>query len=341
MVPEAESTERVLDPIASGALLAINSSEIDRQVATAKAYPRSLQQFRRQAAEMITLDQESAASCIYALPRGKEKNQQTGNWERKIVKGPTARFAEIIAYAWGNCRCGARIVGEDQDFVTAQGFFFDVERNIATSYEVKRRIVDSEGRRYSPDLIVLTSNAACAIALRNAVLKAVPQPIWKGLYLAAEQTIVGDRKTLIDRRQAMLDLFKPFGLTPSMVCQLVGVNGTAEVGGDQLVSLQGIITALRDGDVTVESLLAEVQDKSIAEKGKATVSEIKAKYRQPPPPASEPQAIAENPSAGPGNPAQDQPAAQTIADKAKAAQAKLDARRAARRTEDGVVDEKW
>ena len=64
-------------------------------------------------------------------------------------------------------------------------------RNLALTTEVKRRIVDKDGNRYSPDLIGVTANAACSIALRNAVLKAIPQSLWKGLYTAAEKTIMG------------------------------------------------------------------------------------------------------------------------------------------------------
>lgn len=55
--------------------------------------------------------------------------------------------------------------------MTAQGVFHDLERNVAITYEVRRRIVDKNGRRYKPDMIGVTANAACSIALRNAILR--------------------------------------------------------------------------------------------------------------------------------------------------------------------------
>ena len=265
----------------SGVIMAQTTSEINQQIKTAHEWVRSIEKFRQDAAALITQDLEAAAACFYALPRGKEKNPDTGQWERKIIKGPTTRFAELIAFAWGNCRYGARIVSESPTHVTAQGMFHDLERNMAISCEIQRPIVNKDGVRYSADLIGVTGNAACSIARRNSVLYAIPQAVWKGLYAAAERTIMGDIKTLVDRRKAMFDLFKPYGLTIPMLCELVGVAGQSEVTGEQLVTLQGMLTALRDGDTTVESLLADSQDRAVASKGQQTLEAIKAQYRKP------------------------------------------------------------
>ena len=77
----------------------ISRSEIDMQVATAHKFPRSIKRFRQEALQMVTLNESVAESCIYALPRS-----------GKTIEGPSARFAEVIASAWGNCRAGARAV---------------------------------------------------------------------------------------------------------------------------------------------------------------------------------------------------------------------------------------
>src|SRR6267142_961378 len=90
-----------------GSLAIINKSEIDQQIATAKKYPRSVKQFINEAIQLATLDEDTAKDCIYALPR-----------DGKVIEGPSARFAEIVAYSWGNSRAGARVIGEDAEFVT-------------------------------------------------------------------------------------------------------------------------------------------------------------------------------------------------------------------------------
>jgi hypothetical protein len=264
----------------SGTLAVLNASEINQQIATAKRFPRSISKFREGAFELITTDEETAAMCIYALPRGKERDPETGAWEKKIIKGPSARFAELIGHAWGNCRIGTHVIGEDENFVIAQGYFYDLEKNVAIAFENRRRITDRDGNRYSADMIAVTANAAASIALRNAVLKGVPKVYWKGLYAAAERTIVGTNETMLDRRQKLFDLFKPFALTVPQLCKLLGVGGSSEVGGDQLVTLRGILTSLQEGETTVERLFSELAgtDDRLGARAGRSVEDIKRQY---------------------------------------------------------------
>lgn len=318
-----EYAQRDQPDISGGTALAVlNASEIDRQMAFAQINPRVLSQFRTDAAELITQDEDSATMCIYSLPR-RERNQETGEWEKKIIKGPSARFAEIIGYAWRNCKFGARTIGEDEEFVTSQGVFFDLQQNTSISYEVKRRITNRKGERYSTDMIGTTANAACSIALRNAVLKGVPKPAWKGLYALAEKTIMGDVKTLVDRRQSLIDKFKPFGLLANDLCKLCEVSGVSDIKEDALVTLTGIFNALHDGETTVEQLRDTISshDESTAKKSNGTLEGIKAKYRQPQQ-ADAPQ----NPTAPPTQEnldAEPPPETQSVAQQAAQAQQKL------------------
>lgn len=90
-------------PSKSGTAALINRSEIDMQIATAHKFPRSIKRFRQEALAMVTLNEQIAESCIYALPRG-----------NKTIEGPSARFAEVVASAWGNCRAGARVVSDQE-----------------------------------------------------------------------------------------------------------------------------------------------------------------------------------------------------------------------------------
>ncbi len=231
--------------VESQTLALLNKSEIDQQIATAHRYPRSIKRFIEEATALVTLNDQVAQECIYALPR-----------DGKTIEGPSARMAEIIASCWGNSRAGARVVAEDGEFVTAQGAFHDLERNVAITYEVKRRIVDRQGRRYKPDMIGVTANAACSIALRNAILKGVPKAFWSSMYDAARHVIMGDAKTLTNRRADALAYLQKLGATQEMVLNLLGVPGVEEITPEMLVTLRGIATAIRDGDTTVEQAFA-------------------------------------------------------------------------------------
>lgn len=250
---QAEALEgREITTVESGLLSVLNKAEIDQQIATAKKYPRSIKRFRDEALQMVTLTEAIAKDCVYALPR---KDRQTG--QTKTIEGPSARFGEIVASAWGNCRAGARVVGESSEFVTAQGVFHDLERNVSITYEVQRRITGSNGRRYSVDMIGVTANAACSIALRNAILKGVPKAFWAEMYAAARKTIAGDVKTLANRRADAIAEFAIFGVSEQQILATLGKAGAQDITIDDLVTLHGFLTAIRDGDSTPEAIFSQ------------------------------------------------------------------------------------
>lgn len=240
---------------------AISKAELDQSITTARAFPRSVKAFKDECEELATLDDQTADECIYALPR-REKDKQTGQWVTKNIEGPSARFAEIVLYSWGNCRGGARIVNEERDFITAQGIFHDLQKNTHITFEVRRRITTSEGRRYNSDMIGVTGNAASSIALRNAVLKGVPKALWNPAYLAARQVCVGDLKTLANYRGEAMKHLQKLGATPEMVFRTLGVKGLDDVGLEELAVLKGIANSIKEGEITVERAFAPVEDEA-------------------------------------------------------------------------------
>lgn len=241
----AEIMEREIDTTAPVFTNELIRSEIEQQIATAKRWPRSVKGFFNRALELATLNESIASQCIYALPR-----------DGKTIEGPSARLAEIVASEWGNCRAGARIVDESGEFITAQGVFHDLEKNTAITFEVKRRITDKRGNRFKPDMIAVTGNAACSIALRNAVFKGVPKALWSDIYEAARKAAVGDVQTLANKRAAALATFQKYGVTPPQVFAVLGVAGEPDITLDHLATLRGMVTALKDGEVTPEEMFA-------------------------------------------------------------------------------------
>lgn len=220
-------------------------AEIDQQIATAHRYPRSVSVALKNIKSLATLDDEAAAECIYALPRG-----------GKPIRGPSIRLAEIIANQWRNCRVAARVVdvNREEKYVEAEGVFHDLETNVATKATVWRRIVDSKGRLYNDDMIIVTGNAACSIARRNAILAGVPKAVWRSAYDTAEQVIKGDLKTLSERRARAVAAFGTWGVTAERVFAAIGVRGEEEITLDHLPTLFGMFQAIKNGEETVESL---------------------------------------------------------------------------------------
>ena len=138
-------------------LPALVRAEIDSAIATAHAYPRKMKIVVDNIVTLATMDEATAAECIYALNRG-----------GKAIRGPSIRMAEIIAQTWGNCRVDARVIETDRvnKEIVAEATFHDLQTNSLTKASVRRRISDKHNRLYNPDMIVITGNAACSIARR-------------------------------------------------------------------------------------------------------------------------------------------------------------------------------
>ncbi|PYF04993.1 hypothetical protein BJ122_102219 [Rhodopseudomonas faecalis] len=233
----------LLDTTMASALARV---EIDSQVATARNFPRSIQAAVDAIKALATLDEQTAAECVYALPRG-----------GKTLRGPSIRLAEIIASQWGNCRDSATVVTIDRvnKLIVAEGVFHDLQTNRGTRCTVQRRISDKKGRLYNEDMIAVTGNAACSIARRNAILAGVPKGVWRKGMDAAEQVIRGDAKTLSARRETAIASLAHFGLLPDQVFAILGVKGVDDIDLDTMVTLRAIYSGLKNGETSAEELL--------------------------------------------------------------------------------------
>jgi hypothetical protein len=247
--PEHYDTEddegRVVGDADIHALTQLNAAEINQQIMTARAYPRSVTGFRRSMREMVTYDQPTALSCLYALKRS-----------GKVIEGPSIRFAEAALQSWGNARAGSRIVDVGEQFVTAQGFFYDLEKNMAVAIEVMRRITNSNGERYGEDLIGVTGNAAGSIALRNAILRGVPKTAWNESYQEARHLSIGKGESITVKREEMMKAFAPLGVDKEQVFGLLGIKGIEDVSVDHMIFMGGIFNAIKEGETTVEKEFA-------------------------------------------------------------------------------------
>ena len=150
------------------ALAVITAAEIDRQVATAKQYPRDIAKCLTELRGLVTSSEEVAQECFYTLER-KEKEKGTNKEIIKFIVGPSVRFAELLVYCWHNLRVATRIVEEGTEFLTAQGIAHDLERNNAVSTEVRRRITTAQGYRYGADMIGVTGAAAGSAAATGRI----------------------------------------------------------------------------------------------------------------------------------------------------------------------------
>jgi hypothetical protein len=244
--------------VAPAALYRQEKAVIDQQIATAKAFPRSIKRATENAIAIVTMDRETAETCNYSLPRGK-----------KPISGPSVHLAKILAQQWGNMRIEARVIDTDATHVHSEAICWDLETNLAIKVTVKRSIMQhmyeeqggksvKSGKmvRMNEDMITVTGNAANSISLRNAVFAVIPTAVWKKAYNAAKGMITGDisdKNKLIARRKQVIDGFKEtYGVSEREVLAAIGKAAIDHIDGDDLVVLIGIAQSIKDGDTTVE-----------------------------------------------------------------------------------------
>ncbi len=217
-------------------------AEVDMQVATAKKYPRNLRQVLNNIEYLATQDQETAESCFYALKR-----------DGKTITGATVRLAEIITSCWGNIRSQAKIIANDGKFITAQGTCWDLETNVAYSIEVRRKITDKTGKTYTEDMQIVSANAICSVALRNAVFKVIPMAITRKIQDKIKDVILGDEESFDDVKQKAVEYFIGKGVTKAQILKFVGRESIEGIDREDVVILRGVATAIEDGDTTIAS----------------------------------------------------------------------------------------
>ena len=241
---------------------AVTRGEIDVQISTAKRYPRDIEASRNAATAMACVDEETAASCMYALPRAGKK-----------IEGGSIRLAEIVASTYGNLRVQSRIIDDqsDKNYVTAMAGAWDLQSNTAVSIEKKRRATDRNGKRYNDDMMITTQNANASIAFRDAVFKVVPRAFWQPIYEAARNVAIGNAATLGERRSKLVEYFGKLGVFEDRLLASFGYESTDQIGLDDLGKLLGTANLIKEGQTTVDQAFppAAKESASLADKIKA------------------------------------------------------------------------
>lgn len=252
--------EMKIETVPSMAVLeTLVKTEIDNQVATAKAFPRDLVAVKVELMQLVTQSVEVAELCSYALPR-KQRNEKTGKMEVKTIQGPSVRFAEMVVYCYGNTRSGSRVIGNDGRKIKSQGFCHDLQKNNFNAIEIERKITTKFGAVYSEDMQIMTGNAASKIAFRNAVLTVVPSSVFLDAYNAAFKMSKGTVDTLAPRREKAIKQFATMGVTIDQLLDVLGIKTVEEIDVDKLHILSGMKASILNQEFSVEDLFPKNED---------------------------------------------------------------------------------
>lgn len=228
---------------------AVSRAEIDIQIRTARAYPRKeLSVIKQRMLSAATLDEETAASCFYKIPRG-----------GTMIEGPSVRLAEVTAANYGNLRVATRtletVTNGDNPHVVVQVAIHDLENNLAVQVEKRRRITGKRAKGGKPDEddINLATNACASIAFRDAVFRVVPNVLVHPVFEACKKVAAGKATSLAQNRVNFLKRLAQMGAPEARVLASLSLRKVEDITLEHLEDLVGRGTALKEGG-TVEDI---------------------------------------------------------------------------------------
>lgn len=260
-------------------MMAIERAQIDSQVATAKQYPRELARFKQRAMQMATLDGETAESCVYCRPVGKENGKQ------KFAEGPSVRMAEIVATCYGNIRVAARIVEQTPRYVICEGACHDLETNFAAKAEVKESTVDRNNQPYSERQSALIAKVCLSKAMRDAIFRVVPRALMKPVLDECKKVINKQTATIEQRIQRVQSWVASLRIDEKRFFAAINVTGwtPTEFTADIFETITGLKTAISEGGDgnTIDDIFPPVEGANARPNAPAPTAMQQAAQQQP------------------------------------------------------------
>jgi hypothetical protein len=253
---------------------------IDVQVTTARRFPRDVAAARKRAVEMATIDLDTAASCIWQRPVGKDKSGK-----EIVAEGPSIRAAEIIASSWGNLRCASKIDEIGDTYVVASAMAWDLESNNAIRTECREFCIYRDGKPFDERLKLVVAKAAAKKALRDAIFAVVPQSIKHAVMTACQQAIgqAGAGKADPKRIAKAKAWLAQIGVSEQRALRTLGINSWDEATEAHIGRLAAIAQAIADEETTPDIAFPHMDEGARGpEPGRQAPSSTEAQAEPPP-----------------------------------------------------------
>lgn len=233
-----------------------------------------------------------AENAIYSKPVGREKNEETGEWEQKFAEGLNIRFAEEAVRVLGNAMTETATLYDDSKKRIIRVSATDLETNvchfkdITVEKTVERRYLkkgqQSLGTRLNSygdpvhlveateDDLAKKEGGLASKAMRDKILMLIPSDIKEECKAQIYATQADkDAKDPEAAKRAVLDAFASRGILPNQLAEFVGHDMTALTPAE-LQKLRAIYSAINDGEATWADVIEQKRDfeKEKAEKDK-------------------------------------------------------------------------
>jgi len=227
-------------------LKAITEAQLDSIFRHSATRDRSMAKILRDAKELATLNPQIAEKCMYSVPR-----------DGKQLIGPSIRLAEIMASCWGHITVSAQKIADDGKVITVQATAIDTISGVCYTVPVDRKVTKKGGQRFSDDMVIVATNAAISIAIRNAINRVVPGVLTDEVLDACKLVMAGDVKTIAERRKMAVQWFIGKGAKEANIYAALGVPGIEDIGIDELAVLTGIRNEINDNVRSIDQAFPE------------------------------------------------------------------------------------
>lgn len=251
--PETVNAE-IVKTESANPLMDLERASIDMQIATAHQYPRSITKFKENALALVTLDEDTAASCLYRRPVGRDRNGQ-----ETYAEGMSIRLAEIVASCYGNLRVGTRTIESTPRYVVVQGVAHDLESNYLSTAECKESTVKRNGQPYDERMRVVIEKAAAAKARRDAIFNVVPRASAKFLEVAAKNLLFGNSSSITKWRTRISAWVKTLCIDEKRVWAALRIEGPDDLKQSEIETLIGIQNALKSGETDLDMAFPPIE----------------------------------------------------------------------------------
>lgn len=232
-------------PVDGKALTALRTAELEHAGEIARRHERSYQRFMDKLTGLCTLNKSVAESCNFSLPRG-----------RKFIEGPSVRFAELAAPAWGNLEVSTTIMEVGDRSVVIRGRAHDHESNYTYEADIRRVVQWKRGAsKADEDSKQLAVSSGTSIARRNVILAIIPRALWWSAYEAALDVADGKDMSMQQRRVAAIGAYAKLGATEEQVLARFGRETIDELAAQDIRALRGMLNAIKENQITLTDAL--------------------------------------------------------------------------------------
>lgn len=240
-------------------------AEAQGQLVLAKKFPRDLTTAH---AELMTACKSAAfaAQAFYSVPnRG---------------SGPSIRFAEEVARVYGNFQYGHRELSRDDKKSEVEVFAWDMQNNNRSIRQITvNHVVDTKnGPRPLRDQADIDNKIANVASkqIRGRILALMPKWLVADAIEECRKTLAGNNSEPFEARvRRMTQAFTQYGVTTAHLEAYLG-HPLDKMVIDELVDLQGVFNALKEGIPASEFFGAAEKEEPAADAAASLAGAAKA-----------------------------------------------------------------